>query len=111
MYGESKPAYWVHDLSPYVVRFSGSWGIRYYGLAYVLAFIVAALLLRLYWRAGRSALNPQIQSYLMTAIVIGVLVGGRLGYFLLYAPHTLLPEPLALFPLWGADIAHPAALT
>ncbi|MDB6066646.1 MAG: Prolipoprotein diacylglyceryl transferase [Pedosphaera sp.] len=105
MHGEIKPAYWVHDLSPYLVRFSGSWGIRYYGLAYVLAFVVAALLLRLYWRAGRSALNPQIQSDLMTAIVIGVMVGGRLGYFLLYAPRTLVREPLALLRIWDGGMA------
>src|SRR6266851_2788607 len=105
MYGESKLAYWVHDLSPYVVRFSDSWGIRYYGLAYVLAFVVAALLLRLYWRAGRSALNPQIQSDLMAAIVIGVLVGGRLGYFLLYAPQTLVREPLALLRISDGGMA------
>lgn len=45
-------AYWVHDLSPFVVRFSDSFGIRWYGVAYILAFLVAALLLRLYWRAG-----------------------------------------------------------
>jgi phosphatidylglycerol:prolipoprotein diacylglycerol transferase len=56
------PSYWVHDLSPFLVRFSDSVGIRYYGLAYVFAFIIAALLLHLYWRAGRSPLNPKVQS-------------------------------------------------
>jgi phosphatidylglycerol:prolipoprotein diacylglycerol transferase len=101
--GES--SYWVDDLSPFVVRFSDSFGIRYYGLAYVLAFLIAALLLHLYWRSGRSPLNPKVQSELMMAIVIGVLVGGRLGYFLLYSPMTLLREPLALFRIWDGGMA------
>lgn len=101
--GES--SYWVHDLSPFVVRFSDSWGIRYYGLAYVLAFFIAALLLRLYWRAGRSVLNPKAQSDLLLAVVIGVLVGGRLGYFLLYSPATLIHEPLALLRVWDGGMA------
>lgn len=90
-------SYWVHDLSPFIVRFSESFGIRWYGLAYVLAFVVAALLLRLYWRTGRSPVEPRMQPGLMMAIIVGVLVGGRIGYFVLYSPATLLREPLALF--------------
>src|SRR5688572_14192928 len=38
-------AYWVHDLSPFLIRFSENFGIRYYGLAYVLGFAAAWLLL------------------------------------------------------------------
>ena len=98
-------SYWVDDLSPFVVRFSDSFGIRYYGLAYVLAFLIAVLLLRLYWRKGRSALDPKAQSDLMMAIVIGVLAGGRLGYFVLYSPETLAREPLALFRIWDGGMA------
>jgi phosphatidylglycerol:prolipoprotein diacylglycerol transferase len=98
-------AHWVDNLSPFAVRFSDSLGIRYYGLAYVLAFLIAALLLHLYWRAGRSSLDPKAQADLMTAIVIGVLVGGRLGYFLLYSPMILLREPLAVFRVWEGGMA------
>ena len=98
-------SYWVHDLSPFVVRFSDSIGIRWYGVAYVLAFVVAALLLRFYWRKGRSPVEPKLQSGLMTAIIVGVLVGGRFGYFLLYSPATLLREPWALFRIWDGGMA------
>lgn len=99
-----EPSYWVDDLSPFLVRFSDSFGIRWYGAAYVMAFLVAVLLLRLYWRAGRSALDQKVQSDLMVAVVIGVLVGGRLGYFLLYSPKTLVREPLALLRIWDGGI-------
>ena len=100
-----KPVYWVDDLNPFVIRFHGSVGIHYYGLAYALAFLIAALLLHLYWRAERSQLNPKAQSDLIMAIVIGVLVGGRLGYFLLYSPETLFHDPLALFRVWEGGMA------
>jgi phosphatidylglycerol:prolipoprotein diacylglycerol transferase len=99
------PAYWVDNLSPFVVRLTDSFGIRYYGLAYVIAFLIAATLLYIYWRAGRSPLGPRAQSDLMLAIVIGVLLGGRLGYFLLYSPITLIREPLALFRIWDGGMA------
>ena len=96
MQTNSQLSYWVDNLSPFVVRFSDSLGIRYYGLAYALGFLTAALLLHLYWRAGRSRLNPKVQSDLMIAVVIGVFASGRLGYFLLYSPATLWQEPLAV---------------
>lgn len=105
MKSDDAPSYWVHDLSPFVVRFTDSLGIRYYGLAYVLAFLVAAMLLHIYWRKGRSQLDPKAQSDLMLAIIIGVLLGGRLGYFLLYSPMALLREPFALFRIWDGGMA------
>ena len=33
-------ATYVHDLSPFLVRFGESFGIRWYGLAYVVSFLV-----------------------------------------------------------------------
>jgi phosphatidylglycerol:prolipoprotein diacylglycerol transferase len=99
------PSYWVDNLSPFLIRFTDSVGIRYYGLAYILAFLIAAGLLHLYWRAGRSPLNPQAQSDLMMAVVIGVLAGGRLGYFLLYSPATFWREPLAILRVWDGGMS------
>lgn len=98
-------SYWVHNLSPFLVWFTDSFGIRYYGLAYVLAFLIAALLLHLYWCAGRSPLNPKAQSNLMMAVVIGVMLGGRLGYFLLYSPASFLREPLAVLRIWDGGMS------
>lgn len=98
-------SHWVHNLSPFLVRFSDSFGIRYYGLAYVLAFLIAALLLRIYWRAGRSPLDPKAQSDLMMAVVLGVMLGGRLGYFLLYSPVSFLREPLAVLRIWDGGMS------
>src|SRR3954469_21256855 len=87
-------AYWVHDLSPFLVRFSENFGIRYYGLAYLAGFGAAVWLLHLYWRKGRSPFGLNMISDLMTYIVLGVLVGGRLGYFFLYQLDTLRTDPL-----------------
>src|SRR5580693_4939242 len=97
-------SYWVDDLNPFIVRFSDSLGIRYYGLAYVFAFLIAALLLHFYWRAGRSVLDSKAQSDLLVAVVIGVMLGGRLGYFLLYSPATFLQEPLAVLRIWDGGM-------
>ncbi len=93
-------AYWVHDLDPFLLRFPdnplGIEGIRYYGLAYLLGFLAAWWLLGRYSRAGRLELNADQRSSLMTAVILGVLAGGRLGYLLLYDLTAFLNNPLIL---------------
>jgi phosphatidylglycerol:prolipoprotein diacylglycerol transferase len=98
-------AYWVHDLSPFVIRFGENFGIRYYGLAYVLGFVGGAWLLHRYDRAGRSLLPTAKIGDFMFLIVVGVFLGGRLGYFFLYQPQVLLKEPLQLLRVWEGGMA------
>lgn len=97
--------YWVHDLQPFLIRFSEHVGIRYYGLAYVLGFAACAWLLHRYHRAGRSPFDGNAIADLITFIVVGVLAGGRLGFFLLYQPDTLWRDPLALVRVWDGGMA------
>ena len=98
-------AYWTHNLDPFVIRFSEKFGIRWYGLAYLAGFLAAGWLLRRYHRAGRSPLDNNASFDLMTALVAGVIIGGRLGYFLLYQPDVLLHDPLMLVRVWEGGMA------
>jgi phosphatidylglycerol---prolipoprotein diacylglyceryl transferase len=97
--------HWVDDLSPFLIRFTENFGIRYYGLAYLLGFALALWLLHRYVRAGRAQLPREKVEEIVVAIVLGVLIGGRLGYFILYEPTRLLHEPLALFRVWDGGMA------
>lgn len=98
-------AQWVHTPHPFLVRFGENFGIRYYGLAYLLGFVAAGWLLHRYHRAGRSPFGLNSISDLMTYLIAGVLVGGRLGYFLFYQPGTLVGDPLVLFRVWEGGMA------
>lgn len=98
-------AQWVHTPHPFLIRFGENFGIRYYGLGYLLGFAGAAWLLHLYYKKGRSPFGTNTIWDLMTWLIAGVLVGGRLGYFLFYQPGTLLREPLALFRVWEGGMA------
>ncbi len=97
--------HWVDDLSPFVGPHWGNIGIRYYGLAYMLGFVTAWWLLIRYARTGRSQVPAAKVPDLMMAIVFGVLIGGRIGYFLLYQPDTLLSRPLELLRVWDGGMA------
>ncbi|MFU8847128.1 MAG: prolipoprotein diacylglyceryl transferase [Opitutales bacterium] len=72
-------------------------GIRYYGLAYLAGFIGAWLLLRFYDKRGKYVIDADARASLMTAVIIGVLAGGRLGYMLLYDLEAFMANPLLLF--------------
>ena len=92
--------YWVHDLSPFLIRFPenplGLDGLRYYGLAYLLGFLGAWMLLKLYNAKGKFAIDADARATLMTAMIIGVLAGGRIGYMLLYDFENFLANPLLI---------------
>lgn len=105
MLGALPLAHWVHTPHPFLIQFGENFGIRYYGLAYLLGFVGAALMLGWYHRKGRSPIKPGEISDLMTYLIAGVLIGGRLGYFLFYQPRALIADPLSLVRVWEGGMA------
>lgn len=91
---------WFHDWSPYLWRISGDFGIRWYGLSYILAFVLAYLLLRVLANRGATVIPKDRIGDAMMLLIGGVIVGGRLGYVLLYDP-TLLIDFSSSVPFWG----------
>jgi phosphatidylglycerol:prolipoprotein diacylglycerol transferase len=97
--------YWVDRFDPVLLHLHGDFGIRYYGVAYLLAFVIGWLLLRAYYRAGKSPLSPPQIDQAMFAIILGVLVGGRLGYMLLYDWTGWIHAPRIVFQVWDGGMA------
>ena len=71
--------------------------IRWYGLMYVIGFLFA------WWLARRRSLRPdspvraeQVDDLIFYGM-LGVIIGGRLGYSLVYGLDDLLADPLYLF--------------
>ncbi len=91
---------YVHDLNPFAIQFSENFGIRWYGLSYMVGFICAYLLIRWLIQRQRVGLTPNLVGDFVTYVAIGTLVGGRLGYVFFYAPDLLLKFK-ADFPFWG----------
>lgn len=99
-------ANWVHDLDPFLVRFGENFGLRYYGLAYLLGFIAAAWLLHLYHRRKLTPIDLNAALDLMFYLIAGTIIGGRLGSYLLYGGWRSFGEdPLGVFKLWQSGMA------
>lgn len=90
----------VHDLSPFILRISGDFGLRWYGFSYVMGFIAAYFMIK--WLVGRQrgGLTPNQVGDLVTSLAFGTLIGGRLGYVFFYSPD-LLWKFKSDFPFWG----------
>jgi len=98
-------AHWIHDLDPFLFRWGENFGVRYYGLAYLLGFLGGGWLIHRYVTRRPSALRPEAVPDLLIALVIGVFLGGRLGYFLLYQPESIFSDPLRFVRVWEGGMA------
>src|SRR4051794_6624878 len=98
-------AYYLHNLDPFIFRISGNVGPRWYGMAYVLAFVFAYLLLRVLSRRGYLDLPQSALGDFVTWVALfGVMVGGRLGYVFFYKPE-MLRDPLSILRVWEGGMS------
>lgn len=99
-------AYYVHDLSPFLVEFAPGAGVRWYGLAYVAAFVVGYWLYARLARAGYSDIAPaKVADFITGVALFGVILGGRLGYMLFYDWAAFSANPLILFKFWDGGMS------
>ena len=98
-------AYYLDNFSPFMVKFGPSFGIRWYGFSYLLAFFCGFLLLR--WLAQRRycALPAAKVGDFIALASLGVVVGGRLGYVLFYRPAQILSDPRFVLRVWDGGMS------
>jgi len=79
--------------------------VRWYGLAYLSAFVASFFLLRWLSRRWKLDLTDDDLLSIVLAAVIGVVVGGRLGYVLFYSGGTYLAHPAEIFAIWTGGMS------
>jgi len=98
-------AYYVHDLDPLIFRLWDNVGPRWYGLAYVLAFLAGFLIYRVMVRRGYADLPlGKVGDFITGAALFGVIVGGRLGYVFFYKPE-MLRAPISILRVWEGGMS------
>jgi phosphatidylglycerol:prolipoprotein diacylglycerol transferase len=76
----------------------GSFRLQYYGLMYIVAFTLTyALVYYRLQREERFAIRPEQLQDLCTVMILGVILGGRLGYVIFYNLRYYLHHPLEIF--------------
>jgi phosphatidylglycerol:prolipoprotein diacylglycerol transferase len=85
--------------------------LRWYALAYIVGLVagwklIAASLRRpALWLPDAPPMTESQLELLVTWVILGVILGGRLGYAAFYQPEGFLADPLALLRLWEGGMS------
>ncbi|WP_438960127.1 prolipoprotein diacylglyceryl transferase [Nereida sp.] len=102
------------NLSPNIFSislFGMEFALRWYAMAYIAGIvigwriIVAALRRPALWSKDTSPFSPEQAEDLLTWIVVGVILGGRLGYVFFYQPAYYLQNPLEIPAIWTGGMS------
>lgn len=98
------PAIAYPAINPVALRL-GPFSVRWYGLAYVAAFVVAGFVMHWLVRRWEIDISDDDQLTIVIAAVIGVVVGARLGYVLIYGNGYFIQHPERILAVWDGGMS------
>ncbi|MBT2970821.1 MAG: prolipoprotein diacylglyceryl transferase [gamma proteobacterium symbiont of Ctena orbiculata] len=94
--------YIIWNADPTLISFAGL-DIRWYGALFAVAYLLGYQLI--HWIYQREGRDTQSLERLSLYLVIGTIVGARLGHCLFYDPAYYLSHPLKIFAIWEGGLA------
>lgn len=96
----------IEPISPVAFSVFGL-DIRWYALAYIAGFILGYYVFKYLTSRPKSGvqISKKQMDDLLTAVIIGVILGGRLGYVLFYNLPFFLAHPLEIFAVWHGGMS------
>ena len=101
---------YYHQLDPFLIHFSGNFGIRYYSLAYILGAGFAYLAGLYLIKKGRLFFSNKHLGDIVFVGAMGAILGGRIGYCLFYKPEWLWLFDSS-FPFWALLKVHQGGMS
>ena len=94
------------------VAFSiGPLQVRWYGVMYLAAFLLVWIGLRMRANVPWSKVKPNNVDDVVFYGALGAIVGGRIGYMLVYAHQELFADPLSIFTVWKGGMSFHGGLS
>lgn len=103
------------DINPVALEI-GPVAIKWYGLAYMAGLLLGWYYIRRLlsethlWPRGKPPFEPNRTDDLLLYMTIGVVLGGRLGFILLYEPAYYFAHPADILAVWKGGMAFHGAL-
>ena len=92
------------EIDPVVIHL-GPLEIRWYALAYLAGIIIAMMLMNREARKSEAAFAVDDIARLTNNCVLGIIIGGRLGFVLFYNAEYYLSAPLEIFKVWNGGMS------
>lgn len=83
----------------------GPFAVRWYGLAYMVGFLAGWWICKILDERWDLGLGPDGRAAAVLAAVIGVVVGGRLGYVAFYGAGVYWREPVRILQMWDGGMS------
>ena len=102
------------DISPDIFSFviyGFTIALRWYALAYITGIVIAwrltlaALRRPVLWPDDNPPMRPEQVEDLLTWVILGIILGGRLGYVLFYRPLYFLENPAEIPMVWQGGMS------
>jgi prolipoprotein diacylglyceryl transferase len=98
----------IWNVDPEIFRI-GSFAVRWYGLLFALGFVFGYIIMGKIFKMEK--IPPKLLDTITTYMVVGTVVGARLGHCLFYEPEYYLNNPLKILMVWEGGLAsHGAAI-
>ena len=95
----------IHPQFDPVLISIGPLAIRWYALSYIVGFILFTILGRRRIAQGNSVFTKETLDDFLTWGILGVILGGRIGYVLFYKFSDYLVNPLDIFKVWEGGMS------
>lgn len=95
----------IHPQFDPVLVSIGPLAIRWYALSYIVGFILFIWLGRRRINQGNTVFTKEMLDDFLTWGVLGVILGGRLGYVLFYKLSDYLANPFDIFKVWEGGMS------
>ena len=85
--------------------------LRWYAVSYLLGFAAAFVIMRRYlandtlWSFSTPPMEREDLEQLTFSLVLGVILGGRIGYVLFYNPRIYLDNPIDIIRVWDGGMS------
>lgn len=96
-------------ISPEILRI-GPVAIRWYGVMYLVGYVVGYRLSRARMGRGLVAMNEDDLDAWIVYLMLGMLLGARLVYAIVYQPGHYLDDPLEFFRFWHGGLSFHGAV-
>lgn len=101
--------HYIHNIDPVLLHL-GPLQIRWYGLMYLVGYFVGYLVLMRRFKTGRNILNSEGNQALITYIMIGMIIGARLVYVLVYNPMYYMNNLSEVVAVWQGGLSFHGAM-
>ncbi len=93
-----------HNLNPVLFEL-GPFEVRYYGLFYALGFVIAYFMLPYLAKIKNINLSKDDAADFILYLLIGIVVGARIVYVIVYNPLFYLSDPVEIIKLWHGGLS------